>query len=66
MSRIKSITLQKSKTIGIMSSQTGKTNFKKLQIQVTADLSESDIPDGVYLELSQFIENQFLLESKIK
>jgi hypothetical protein len=63
--KIKSINLSKSKTIGVISGD-GRTKFKKLQISVQADLSESDIPDGVYLELSQFIENQFLLESKIK
>jgi hypothetical protein len=63
--KIKSINLSKSKTIGIISGD-GRTKFKKLQISVQADLSEKDIPDGVYMELSQFIEKQFEYEKGIK
>jgi hypothetical protein len=56
------ISITKSKTLGVMSDASGRTKFKKLSITATADLSETDIPQVAYVELSKFIENQLLYE----
>lgn len=60
--KIKSITLQKSKTLGVIS-QDGRTKFKKLQIQASADLDENDMPADAYMELSKYIEAMLVYEA---
>lgn len=60
---LKSIELSKSKTVGFITSD-NRTKFKKITITATADIDKTDDPNKSYHKLSQFIEKQFLYESK--
>lgn len=62
---IKSISLSKSKTIGIMTADS-RTRFRKIQITASCDLNDTDLPADAYIELSKFIEAQFNYEKEIK
>ena len=63
--QIKTISLTKSKTVGVVANY-GKTHFKKVQIMAQADLTEQDDPKKSYEELSQFLESRFEYEKDIK
>jgi hemerythrin len=62
---IQKIQIIKSKTVGVMSSF-GKTRFKKIQIMAQAEVSDKDDVDKAYEDLSDYIENKFQYEEKLK
>jgi hypothetical protein len=63
--KFKSITLSKSKTIGVITSD-NRTRFRKIQINATIDVEPGDDEKKSYLKLSEFIEDMFTYETTIK
>lgn len=63
--KIKSISLTKSKTIGVVSHE-GKTRFNKIILMAEADIDENDDKDKAYKELSNYIEDCMDHELTIK
>lgn len=63
--KYKSLTISKSKTVGIMTPD-GRTKFKKIVITAGVELEDKDNHSESYMELSKFIEEQFEYEKTIK
>ena len=62
---IRSISLTKSKTVGLVS-QGGKSHFKKITITASAEIEKDDDPDKAYENLSAYLESRFLYEKNLK
>ena len=65
MPRIKSISLTKSKTLGVVLTG-GKTRFNKIVLTVDADLDVDEDKKEAYGKLSDYIEECFAKEAKNK
>lgn len=63
--KFRSITLSKSKTIGVIT-QDNRTRFRKIQITAAAEVEPGDDEQKCYMKLSGFIEDMFTYETTIK